>query len=106
MNFLTKNCHSFFKSFLNFILFNLKNLGLFCQLSASFCNDDGSCCSLCNETLCVKLESDLGSQIGFQIDNENFDHENVAEQTVATFLADDFNQVRSISLDHLQQSYP
>ncbi|KAG0580510.1 hypothetical protein KC19_4G178800 [Ceratodon purpureus] len=49
--------------------------------------------SLCNETLCVKLESDLGSQIGFQIDNENFDHENVAEQTVATFLADDFNQL-------------
>lgn len=49
--------------------------------------------SLCNETLCVKLESDLGSQIGFQIENENFDHENVAEQTVATFLADDFNQL-------------
>ncbi|XP_024373820.1 uncharacterized protein [Physcomitrium patens] len=49
--------------------------------------------SLCNETLRVKLESDLGSQIGFQIDNENFDHENIAEQTVATFLADDFNQL-------------
>jgi hypothetical protein len=49
----------------------------------------------------VKLESDLGPQVGFQIDNENFDHENVAEQTVATFLADDFNQVRRFPMTEL-----
>ena len=53
----------------------------------------------------MKLESDLGSQIGFQIDNENFDHENIAEQTVATFLADDFNQVRNISYGLLQRNH-
>jgi hypothetical protein len=52
--------------------------------------------SLCNEALSIQLNSDLGLQIGFQLNNENLDNEienSNTEPTVATFLADDFNQV-------------
>jgi hypothetical protein len=52
--------------------------------------------SLCNEALSIQLNSDLGSQIGFQLNNENLDNEienSNTEPIVATFLADDFNQV-------------
>lgn len=44
----------------------------------------------------MTLDSDLSSQIGFQLNNENIDNadENTStEPNVATFLADDFSEV-------------
>jgi len=40
------------------------------------------------ETICVKLETGLGSQIQSEINNEKIDHESLAE-----LLVDDFNEV-------------
>ncbi|KAL3702130.1 hypothetical protein R1sor_020152 [Riccia sorocarpa] len=49
--------------------------------------------SLSDQVLRVTLDSDLSSQIGFQLNNENIDNSDDssgAEPVVATFLADDF----------------
>ncbi|KAL2649598.1 hypothetical protein R1flu_017726 [Riccia fluitans] len=49
--------------------------------------------SLSDQVLRVTLDSDLSSQIGFQLNNENIDNSedsSGAEPVVATFLADDF----------------
>ncbi|CAM6083476.1 unnamed protein product [Calypogeia fissa] len=52
--------------------------------------------SMCERALRVTLDSDLSSQIGFQLNNENIDNadENTStEPNVATFLADDFSEL-------------
>lgn len=52
--------------------------------------------STCERALRVTLDSDLSSQIGFQLNNENIDNadENTwTEPNVATFLADDFSEL-------------
>lgn len=54
--------------------------------------------SLCDQALRVTLDSDLSSSIGFQLNNENIDNNDESsgtEPVVATFLADDFSEVRS-----------
>lgn len=44
--------------------------------------------SLCDQELSIKLQSNLGEQLGFQLENEN-----LREGSVGPFQADDFNQV-------------
>jgi hypothetical protein len=44
--------------------------------------------SLCDVELKIKLQSNLGEQLAFQLENEN-----LREGSVGQFQADDFNQV-------------
>ena len=44
--------------------------------------------SLCDVDLEIKLQSNLGEQLAFQLENEN-----LCKNSVGTYQADDFNQV-------------
>jgi hypothetical protein len=78
-----------FGSFVKTTVLNESNLFKFWLILLNDCkflfSSDCLCWSnLYNETLCVKLESDLGSQIGIQINNNFFDHEIVANNEIIT----------------------
>jgi hypothetical protein len=78
-----------FDSFVKTTVLNESNLFKFWLILLNDCkflfSSDCLCwSSLCNETLCVKLESDLESQIGIQINSKFFDHEIVADNEIIT----------------------